>query len=152
MAKWTAKKLKAEIDGYFAEISRMAPVKEPVPTGRRDDKGHEIYVMVEMRNGLDEVVMAEEWILPPSIHDLLDRIGMTEEEWEQVKSDDSLKKVAIAAEKKVERYLRRELLTRPNKAIKGVVLTLQSDFGFGGGESEDDSDGVLEEILKGGKA
>lgn len=147
MAKWTAKKLKTEIDGYFAKISRMAPVKEPVPTGRKDSQGHEIYEMVEMKNGLGEVVMAEEWILPPSIHDLLDCIGMTEEEWEQLKSEDSLKKIAVAAEKKVERYLRRELLTRPNKAIKGVVLTLQKDFGFGDDAASTPEGGTLEQLL-----
>ena len=147
MAKWTAKKLKNAVDDYFAGIRRMAPVKEPIPTGRRDSHGHEIYEMVEMKNEREEVVMAEEWILPPSIPDLLDHIGVKEEEWGQIKGDSSLREIALAAEKKVERYLRRELLTRPNKAIKGVVLTLQKDFGFGGVVEEAPEGGTLEQLL-----
>ena len=147
MAKWTAKKLKNAVNDYFAGIRRMATVKEPIPTGRRDSHGHEIYEMVEVENERGEVVMTEEWILPPSIPDLLDHIGVKEEEWGQIKSDGGMKEIALAAEKKVERYLRRELLTRPNKAIKGVVLTLQKDFGFGDGTTEAPEGGTLEQLL-----
>lgn len=147
MAKWTAKKLKSGIDSYFAGICRMASVKEQVPTGKKDSHGHEIFELVEMKNGLGEVVMAEEWILPPSIPDLMHCLDISREEWQEIKADEKMDELVRAAEMRVERYLRRELLMRPNKAIKGVVLTLQKDFGFGDGVTNESGDGSLEQLL-----
>ena len=152
MGKWSAKKLKNEIEGYFARISRMVTVKESVPTGRKDDKGHEIYQMVEMMNGLGEPVETEEWIVPPSVPDLLHELGISPEEWAEIKTDGKMAEIAQAAELRVERYLRRELLIRPNKAIKGVMLTLQNDFGFGGENGESEDGNTLEDLLGGGGA
>lgn len=151
MTKWTAKKLKSGIDGYFARISRTVTVKEPVPTGEKDDKGHEIYKMVDMVNGLGEAVETEEWIVPPSIQDLQHALGLTPDDWVEIRADEKLAEIAMAAELRVERYLRRELLVRPNREIKGVMLTLQNDFGFGG-EVADEGSGTLEDLLKGGRA
>lgn len=152
MVKLTAKKLKEGIEDYFADISRVVELKEKVPTGIRDSSGHEIYDEIVAVNGKGAPVMVEEWLVPPSIIDLQNRLGLTVAEWEQIKADEKTGPLAMAAEVRVERYLRRELLLRPNKAIKGVMLTLQNDFGFGGGEEEDDSSGGLEDLLKGGRA
>ena len=152
MAKWTARKLKNGIEDYFARISRTATVKESVPTGRKDDKGHEIFQMVEMLNGQGEPVVTEEWILPPSIQDMLHELGLTPEDWAEIKAEVKTAEIAMAAELRVERYLRRELLLRPNKAIKGVMLTLQNDFGFGGETPEAEGMGTLEDLIGGGGA
>lgn len=151
MAKWTARKLKSEIDGYFASISRTVAVKESVPTGQKDEYGHDIYQTVEVENSLGEPVYTEEWLLPPSIPDLLHELELTEEEWKDLKVGGKTAAVAEAAEKRIERYLRRELLTRPNKDIKGVMLTLQKDFGFGETAAEE-SGSTLEQLLGGGEA
>lgn len=143
----TAKKLREEIRNYFAEISRTVELKESVCTGEKDEKGKDIYVWVTALNGRGEPVLVEEWLVPPTIADLLGRLHLTAQRWAQIKAEGGLAgAVAMAAEAKVERYLRRELLTRPGKDLKGVILMLQNDFGFGG-EVEEQERGTLEELL-----
>ena len=151
MAKWTRNRLANEIEGYFAGISRESTVKEQVNTGLKDADGHWIYEEREALNGNGEVVTVTEWLLPPSVQDLQSALGITPEEWAEMKNDTKLSAPARCAEQTVERYLRRELLTRPNKAIKGVLVTLQKDFGFDEA-TEDSSSGTLEELLGGGGA
>ena len=94
------------------------------------------------------MVKVEKWLVPPSITDLQNHLELTAAQWEQMKGDEGTKAVIEAAEMRVERYLRRELLTRPGKDLKGVILTLQRDFGF---DAEmDEMGGTLEELLGGG--
>ena len=148
MAKAAGKKLREEIDNYFAGISRMRAVTENVPTGEKDKYGRDICEERIALNGRGETVKVEEWLVPPTIADLLQHVGLTKEEWERFRGEDKLRTVVQAAELRVERYLRRELLTRPGKDLKGVVLTLQHDFGFDA-EAEMGG-GTLEELLGGG--
>lgn len=148
MAKAAGKKLREEIDNYFAGISRMRAVTENVPTGEKDKYGRDICEERIALNGRGETVKVEEWLVPPTIADLLQYVGLTKEEWERFRGDDKLRTVVQAAELRVERYLRRELLMRPGKDLKGVVLTLQHDFGF---DAETEmGGGTLEELLGGG--
>jgi hypothetical protein len=100
-------------------------------------------------NGRGEVVKVEKWLVPPSITDLQSHLELTAAQWEQMKEDEGAKTVIEAAEMRVERYLRRELLTRPGKDLKGVILTLQRDFGFDA--EADEMGGTLEELLGGGE-
>ena len=147
MAKAAGKKLREEIEDYFAGISRMRAVTESVPTGEKDKNGRDICEERVALNGRGEVVKTEDWLVPPTIADLLDHVGLTAEDWERFRSDDKLRPVVQAAEMRVERYLRRELLMRPGKDLKGVVLTLQHDFGF---DDETAEGGTLEDLLGGG--
>ena len=146
-----AAKLEKDITAYFSGISRLVTVKENKPTGKKDSYGHEIYELASVTNRLGKVVKVEEWLIPPSIPDLLHQLKLTQEQWDEMKKIEGFRETCEAAERRVERYLRRELLTRPNKEVKGVMLTLQKDFGFGelsgGGEAEE---GSLEELLGGG--
>ena len=146
-----AAKLEKDITAYFSSISRLVPVQERVSTGQKDENGHEIYKLQSVKNRLGKVVKTEEWLIPPSIPDLLHQLKLTQEQWDEMKKLEGFREACEEAENRVERYLRRELLTRPNKAVKGVMLTLQKDFGFGeiggGGEAEE---GSLEDLLGGG--
>lgn len=142
----SAAELAAAAREYFASISRLVPVKERIPTGRKDEYGHDEYKLVSVKNRLGLVVKAEEWILPPSVPELCRYIGVTREQWDAMRGSPEFGAAVRAAEERVEGYLRRELLTRPGKDVKGVVLTLQADHGYGretggGGES-------LEELLR----
>ncbi len=152
MAKRTdaAAKLEKDITAYFSGISRLVPVQERVPTGQKDENGHEIYRLQSVKNRLGKVVKTEDWLLPPSVPDLLHSLSLTPEDWARMKSEPELGEICEAAERRVERYLRRELLTRPNKAVKGVLLTLQKDFGFGEVSASGEDAGGLEELLGGG--
>ena len=149
VAKATAKKLREGIEAYFAGISRMTEVLESVPTGEKDKYGRDICEERVALNGRGEVVKVEKWLVPPSITDLQNHLELTAAQWEQMKEDEGAKAVIEAAEMRVERYLRRELLTRPGKDLKGVILTLQRDFGFDA--EADEMGGTLEELLGGGE-
>lgn len=148
MAKAAGKKLKEEIEDYFADISRMEELEENVPTGEKDKYGREICEQVTALNGKGEPVLVEKWLIPPAIPDLLNRLGLTAAQWEQIKENEKLGAIAVAAEERVERYLRRELLMRPGKDLKGIIMTLQNDFGFGE-EVEEEDNGSLEDLLGG---
>lgn len=148
MARATAKKWREGIEDYFAGISRMTEVTEAAATGEKDKNGREIFEQRTARNGRGEAVLVEQWLVPPSIADLQNHLGLTAAQWELMKEDDGTKAIVMAAERRVERYLRRELLTRPGKDLKGVILTLQHDFGF---DSEAAEGGTLEELLGGGE-
>ena len=148
MAKATGKKLREGIEDYFAGISRMEAVKENVPTGEKDKYGRDICEEKTALNGRGEVVMVEQWLVPPTITDLLQHVGLTKVQWEQMREEEGTKAMVAAAELRVERYLRRELLMRAGKDLKGVILTLQHDFGF---DSETTECGTLEELLGGGE-
>ena len=146
-----AAKLQREIAAYFSGISRLIPVQERVGTGQKDENGHEIYRLQSVKNRLGKVVKTEDWLIPPSIPDLLHQLKLTEEDWAELKRGEETGPVCEAAEKRVERYLRRELLTRPNKSVKGVLLTLQKDFGFGDlSAPAAEEGGSLEDLMGGG--
>ena len=149
MAKASGKWLREKVEDYFAGISRMEELEESAPTGEKDKNGREIYEQRTALNGRGEPVLVEKWLIPPSIPDLLDRLGLTAAQWERIKEDERLGEIAVAAEERVERYLRRELLLRPGKDLKGVIMTLQNDFGFGG-ETEGEESDTLEGLLGGG--
>lgn len=142
-----ARKLEKAMTAYFSGISRLVPVTEQVATGQKDEDGHMIFKAVGVKNRLGKVVKTEDWLIPPSIADLQHALGLTEGEWAALKGREETRELCEAAEKRVERYLRRELLTRPNKAVKGVLMTLQEDFGFGAAEAAAESGGSLEELL-----
>lgn len=145
---YDGKKLKKAVERYFQGISRVITVTEQLPTGQKDEDGHMIFKPVSVKNRLGRVVKTEEWILPPSIADLRHELGITEDEWAALKAAEDTRLICAAAEERVERYLRRELLTRPNKAVKGILVTLQEDFGFGAAEAAAaEGGGSLEELL-----
>ena len=146
----TPKRLKEGIEDYFAGISRREAVTENVPTGEKDKYGRDICEERLALNGRGEVVKVERWLVPPSIQDLLHHIGLTKAEWECFRGEDRFTHLVQAAELRVERYLRRELLIRPGKDLKGVILSLQHDFGFDA-EVETEGGGTLEELLGGGE-
>ena len=97
MSKATGKKLREEIEAYFAGISRMTEVMESVPTGEKDKYGRDICEERVALNGRGEVVKVEKWLVPPSITDLQNHLELTAAQWEQMKGDEGTK---AAKEKK----------------------------------------------------
>ena len=100
----------------------MTEVMESVPTGEKDKYGRDICEERAALNGRGEVVKVEKWLVPPSIADLQSHLEVTAAQWEQMKGDEGARAVIEAAEMRVERYLRRELLTRPGKDLKDGSL------------------------------
>lgn len=142
----TAAALAAAAGEYFASVSRLVTLTEKVPTGKKDEYGHEVYKSVSVKNRLGRVVKVEQWLTPPSLRALCRYIGVTEEDWRRMGQSEATAGAVREAEDRIEEYLRRELLTRPGKDVKGVLLTLQEGYGYGresGGGAE-----TLEELLR----
>ena len=52
---------------YISSISRTVPITEPYDTGRRDEYGHVIFEMREVKNDEGEIITYREFAVPPSI-------------------------------------------------------------------------------------
>ena len=131
--KYTKKKLREAVDHYFDSISREVTLKERKPTGKRDDKGHEIYEMVPIINKLGEEVTVLEYAVPPSVGDLCDFLGIHRSTWAEYCDQDEhpeFSDTTTRARGRIHAYLERESLTRQGKDLKGILFNLQNNYGY----------------------
>lgn len=79
--EYTPEKLERAVNRYFQSITRRVIQKEMVPTGERDSKGHMIYEQRPVVNNLGQAVEITEYILPPSVEDLCQALGIRRSTW-----------------------------------------------------------------------
>lgn len=129
--KYTKKSLAEAVDLYFDSITRIVPVMETVETGERDDKGHKIYEKRPVKNKLGEEAQMEEFIVPPTVADLCQFLGIHRSTWADY-CDPELHRefsdTTTRARGRIRGYLERQLLTR--KDVKGVIFDLQNNHGY----------------------
>lgn len=129
--KYTKKSLAEAVDRYFASITRIVPVTELVETGERDDKGHKIYERRAVTNSLGEEAKVEEYIVPPTIGDLCQYLGIHRCTWADYCDADlhpEFSDTTTRARGRIRGYLERQLLTR--KDVKGIIFDLQNNHGY----------------------
>lgn len=136
---YTPEKLERAVNKYFMSITRRVVRKEMVPTGERDNKGHMIYEQSPILNSLGKAVEITEYILPPSVTDLCQALGIRRSTWTSYCDHQLHPELTDLTERTCERiraWNERELLTRPGKDIKGIMFNLQSNYGYGGEKRE----------------
>ena len=129
--KYTKKSLAAAVERYFASITRIVPVTELVETGERDDKGHKIYERRPVVNSLGEEAKVEEYIVPPTVADLCQFLGIHRSTWADYCDEDlhpEFSDTTTCARGRIRGYLERQLLTR--KDVKGIIFDLQNNHGY----------------------
>ena len=137
--KYTPATLKKAVKHYFDSITRDVRQTEMVPTGERDDKGHEIYEPRPIVNRLGEEVTLEEFIIPPSVADLCAFLGIHRSTWNNYENRElhpELTEITEQVRERMQAWNERELLTRPGKDIKGILFNLQTNYGYGGEKHE----------------
>lgn len=137
--EYTPEKLERAVNKYFMSITRRVVRKEMVPTGERDSKGRMIYEQSPILNSLGKAVEITEYILPPSVTDLCQALGIPRSTWASYCDHQLHPELTDLTEQTRERmrsWNERELLTRPGKDIKGIIFNLQSNYGCGGEKRE----------------
>ena len=129
--KYTAKRLEAEVEKYFASISRTAPVTELVPTGELDEHGHKIFELQPVMNDLNEIMLRKEFIIPPTVSGLCEYLGIHRATWNRY-CDPELHPefcdTTTRARGRMRAYLEEQLLTR--KDVRGIIFDLQNNYGY----------------------
>lgn len=90
-------------------------------------------------NSLGQKVEITEYILPPSVADLCQALGIRRSAWAGYCDHQLHPEFTDLTEQTCERmraWNERELLTRPGKDIKGVIFNLQNNYGYGGEKRE----------------
>lgn len=129
--KYTQKTFAEAVDRYFKSITRIVKVTELVETGERDDKGHKIFERVTIKNNLGEEAKVEEYIVPPTVGDLCQYLGIHRSTWADYCDMDKHKEFSDTttyARGRMRAYLEQQLLTR--KDVKGIIFDLQNNHGY----------------------
>lgn len=137
--EYTPEKLERAINKYFQSITRQVVREETIPTGETDGKGHMIYEQRPVINNLGKPVEITEYILPPSVSDLCQALGIHRSTWANYCDHQLYPEFTDLTEQTRERmkaWNERELLTRPGKDIKGIMFNLQNNYGYGGEKHE----------------
>ena len=129
----TAKALEKAVDAYFDSITREKRMTEMVPTGERDKMGHMIYEPIEVTNKRGEPVIVTEYLVPPSVGDLAEFLGIHRSTWHDYcdpEKHPEFSDTTTQALGRIHAYLERESLTRSGKDLKGVIFNLENNFGY----------------------
>ena len=129
----TSKALRTAAEEYFDSISRTVEVKESVPTGNLDDKGHMIMKEQAVVNDRGEVIRAREYLIPPTVVGLCLHLGIHRSTWARWCDHQAHPELEEATEW-VNSILRlwneEQLLTRGDKGVKGIMFNLQNNYGY----------------------
>lgn len=131
--KYGPKKLRRALEAYFASISRTVTLTERVPTGAKDNWGHEIYQTAEIHNDAGEPIKRRIFEVPPSVGGLCDHLGIHRSTWANycdAEANPDLAEPTRWADEQFLTYLEMELLTRSGKDLKGIIQYLQHRYGY----------------------
>ena len=149
---YTPRTLKKAVDRYFASISRVVQVKEPIPTGQLDKYGHPIVEYVPVENSLGEKVFTTEYLIKPSRAGLARFLGIHRSTWDNYRDQPEVypefQELVEDAEDRIFAWTHEQLLTRSGKDVKGIVVELEHSWGYKQERQEDPGAGArLEDLL-----
>ena len=131
--KYTAKRLMDAVEEYVRRNTRTVTVQEQVNTGEKDGWGHWVYELRDVTNDDGETVTVREFTVPPTVGGLCRHLGIHRSTWAAWCDRERYPELAEAVEyaREVMRdYLETELLTRSGKDLKGVIFSLQNNYGY----------------------
>ena len=127
------KALREAVEGYFAGISRTVDVMEERKTGEKDDWGHFVKEWVPVCNDSGKVIRAREFVIPPTAGGLCAHLEISRETWAKYCDKDmnpQFEETTTWARSVLRGYLEGQLLTRGGKDLKGVIFSLQNNYGY----------------------
>ena len=125
--------LRKAAERYFASISRTVTVMEERRTGEKDSWGHFATEWVPVVNDLGEEVTVREYVVPPSVGGLCGYLGISRETWGRYCDGDENPQFAETVRwirGELRGYLEDQLLVRSGKDLKGVIFSLQNNYGM----------------------
>lgn len=132
--KYTARTLAKAVDAYFDSITREKELTERVDSGRRDSYGHTIFETRPVTNKLGRRVRVTEYVVPPSVKDLCDSLGVNRSTWADYGNPNKhpeLAGIVREAGERMQAWNERELVTRSGRDVRGIIFNLQANYGYG---------------------
>lgn len=149
--KYTAKKLKEEVERYVKSISRIITVTELVPTEELDRYGHPVLKPEPVHNLLGEEIKCIEFAEPPTKEALASRLGVhpsTYSKWEDEEKYPEYQDTLMWFDAICRMWLKRELLRRDGRDTKGIIFDLENNYGYTE-KQEVTVAGALEDYIRG---
>lgn len=131
--KYTEKTLRKAVDAYFRRITRTITIREQVNTGEKDNWGHWVYSLEDVKNDAGEPVTVRRFVVPPTVGGLCEALGVHRSTWADYcdpEKHPEFREVTAQAREIIQHYLESELLGRDGKNLKGVIFSLQNNFGM----------------------
>lgn len=131
--KYTERTLRKAVKAYFRRITRTITIREQVNTGEKDGWGHWIYTLEDVKNDDGEPVKVRQFVVPPTVGGLCEALGIHRSTWADYCDPElhpELLEVTAWAREVIQHYLESELLGRDGKNLKGVIFSLQNNFGM----------------------
>lgn len=129
--KYTPRTLEKAVEAYFDGITREVGLTEKEDTGKKDADGHKIFENKPVINKRGEQVMVTEYLVPPTVGGLCERLGIHRSTWAEY-CDEQLHPefydTTTRARGRMREYLEQQLLTR--KDVKGIIFSLQNNYGY----------------------
>lgn len=149
--KYTERTLKKAVEAYFDSITREVPLTENVDTGEKDRSGHKIYEVKPVYNKRGEQVTITEYLVPPTVGGLCEHLKIHRSTWAEYSDPEihpEFSDTTTRARGRMREYLEQQLLTRPGKDIKGVIFSLENNYGYQDRHSIDVTGGGIEAYLQ----
>lgn len=150
--KYTARRLREQVELYFDSISRDVPVLVPESTGEFDKFGHEIVKMVPAENRLGSQIMRTEYLIPPSVGGLCEFLGIHRDTWAEYcdkAKHPEFSDTTTHARGRMQAWNEEQLLTRSGKDCKGIIFNLENNYGYKEQLGVEHSGMTLEEFIAG---
>lgn len=131
--KYTERTLRKAVEAYFRGITRTVTLQEQVNTGEKDGWGHWVYELRDVRNDDGEPVKVRQFVVPPTVGGLCEALGIHRSTWADYcdgEKHPEFRELTAWAREAIQHYLESELLGRDGKNLKGVIFSLQNNFGY----------------------
>lgn len=131
--KYTERTLRKAVEAYFRRITRTITIREQVNTGEKDGWGHWVYELQDICNDDGEPVKVRQFVVPPTVGGLCEALGIHRSTWADYcdgEKHPEFQGVTAWAREVIQHYLESELLGRDGKNLKGVIFSLQNNFGY----------------------
>ena len=127
--KYTAKELEKRVAAYFASITRTVTIKEKVE--KKDDRGRTVFEWEPVRNDAGEEIKQVEYVVPPTVAGLTDFLKIDHDTWAAYCDSEKYPEFSDTTKRTRARmfaYLQGETLTRPDKALKGILFNITNNY------------------------
>ena len=131
--KYTERTLRKAVEAYFRGITRTVTLQEQVNTGEKDGWGHWVYELRNVCNDDGEPVKVRQFVVPPTVGGLCEFLKIHRSTWADYcdgEKHPEFRELTAWAREVIQHYLESELLGRDGKNLKGVVFSLQNNFGY----------------------
>ena len=127
------KALREAVEAYFDSISRIRDVMEAHNTGKKDRWGHFIVEWRPVTNAKGETMTEREYVIPPTVGGLCAHLKISRDTWANYCDREQNPQFAETTEwarEQLRRYLEDQLMERSGKDLKGVIFSLQNNYGM----------------------